>query len=466
VTGLRFSVFELDQASGELRRQGRRVAIARQAFVVLWTLASRPGELVSREELRRALWPDGTHVDFDRGLNFCVAAARRALGDHARPPRFIETIPTRGYRFLIESHPIAAPPRSPSGTPAACPVTASWRQWAWAAALPCLLAQTPAMMRTHTRATSTPAALVAFEQGDFERATHLDGRFAEAHYALAARYAEDADRRRRPAREALAQARVSAARAVALEEVPESRRLLGSLRLVADWDWDGARRDLARAVELAPAWDLGLASYAEFLSAAGDDHSALEVMADAEALSPGCDLLAWQSARLHYRARRYDTALERLARADALGPPGDRPERDWRHGLQDLAFLVQVQRRDWAAAQRAIIALVQLEPANPLAGRRWAALPAREAVARFLDATADRMRADALRGHTPRTRLALLTVLAGHTDEALAWLEQAANDREADLIFALRDPAFDVLRGLPRFDHLRASITAPPGRRG
>lgn len=97
---LRFGIFELDYRSGELRRGGVGVKLPPQPFKVLWLLASRPGEVVSREEIREALWGADTFVDFDSGLNFCINQIRRALHDSAEAPRFIHTLPKRGYRFL------------------------------------------------------------------------------------------------------------------------------------------------------------------------------------------------------------------------------------------------------------------------------------------------------------------------------------------------------------------------------
>ena len=97
---LRFGIFELDYRSGELRRGGVGVKLPPQPFKVLWLLASRPGEVVSREEIREALWGADTFVDFDSGLNFCINQIRRALHDSAESPRFIHTLPKRGYRFL------------------------------------------------------------------------------------------------------------------------------------------------------------------------------------------------------------------------------------------------------------------------------------------------------------------------------------------------------------------------------
>jgi cholera toxin transcriptional activator len=97
---LTFGVFEADLDSGEIRKQWRRIYVQYQPFELLRALLSRPNELVSREELRRRLWPDGIVVDFDQGLNKCVTKLRDALGDQATNPRFIETLPKRGYRFI------------------------------------------------------------------------------------------------------------------------------------------------------------------------------------------------------------------------------------------------------------------------------------------------------------------------------------------------------------------------------
>ncbi|HWW60877.1 MAG TPA: winged helix-turn-helix domain-containing protein [Thermoanaerobaculia bacterium] len=97
---IRFGPYALDPHTGELRRGGEVVPLAPQPFRLLLTLASRPGELVTREELRQRVWGDETFVDFERGLNFCVLQARTALGDDAKNPAYIETLPKRGYRFV------------------------------------------------------------------------------------------------------------------------------------------------------------------------------------------------------------------------------------------------------------------------------------------------------------------------------------------------------------------------------
>jgi eukaryotic-like serine/threonine-protein kinase len=107
---LRFGVFEVDLRAGEVRKQGVRVKLQEQPFQVLTQLLKRPGEVVTREELRAQLWPSDTFVDFDNGLNTSINKLREALGDSADSPRFVETLPRRGYRFI-------APVTGRDGTP-------------------------------------------------------------------------------------------------------------------------------------------------------------------------------------------------------------------------------------------------------------------------------------------------------------------------------------------------------------
>lgn len=97
---LRFATFEVDLRAGELRKQGKRIKVQEQPFHVLTVLLQRPGQVVTREELRTQNWPPDTFVDFDNSLNTAINKLREALGDSADNPRFIETLPRRGYRFL------------------------------------------------------------------------------------------------------------------------------------------------------------------------------------------------------------------------------------------------------------------------------------------------------------------------------------------------------------------------------
>src|SRR4051794_37271480 len=99
---LRFGVFEADLRTGELRKRGVRIRLQEQPFQVLALLLERPGELVTRDELRGRLWSADTFVDFDHGLNKAINKIREALGDSAENPHFVETVARRGYRFIAE----------------------------------------------------------------------------------------------------------------------------------------------------------------------------------------------------------------------------------------------------------------------------------------------------------------------------------------------------------------------------
>ena len=105
---LRFAVFEVDLAAGELRKNGTRIRLQEQPFQILVYLLDRPGEVVTREELRQKLWPADTFVDFDHSLNTAVNKLREALGDSASSPRYVETLARRGYRFLAPVQPTEA----------------------------------------------------------------------------------------------------------------------------------------------------------------------------------------------------------------------------------------------------------------------------------------------------------------------------------------------------------------------
>ncbi len=127
---LRFGVFEVHLAAGELRKNGSRVKLQEQPFQLLVTLLKRPGEIVTREELKEKLWAGDTFVDFDHGLSTAVNKIREALGDSATSPRFIETVPRKGYRFVGGT---AMAQGGAVEIPAATPIAAigARRWWAW-----------------------------------------------------------------------------------------------------------------------------------------------------------------------------------------------------------------------------------------------------------------------------------------------------------------------------------------------
>jgi DNA-binding winged helix-turn-helix (wHTH) protein len=109
VDKIRFGVFEADLRAGELRKHGVRIHLQRQPFKILAALIERPGEVVTREDLRQLIWGPETVVDFDHSLGTAINRLREALSDSADRPQFIETLAKRGFRFIAHVEPIGAP---------------------------------------------------------------------------------------------------------------------------------------------------------------------------------------------------------------------------------------------------------------------------------------------------------------------------------------------------------------------
>ena len=164
---VRFGVFQLDVSSGELFKAGVRVSLAGQPLQILIALLDRPGALVTRDELRQRLWPSDTFVDFEHGLNAAVKRLRDALGEDAASPRFIETLPRRGYRFIAPVStsspqlPPALQPEPPDGTVEprhARPIRIGVNAWTWIAAAGALvLAAVSAWLLTGAGGVDGPA---------------------------------------------------------------------------------------------------------------------------------------------------------------------------------------------------------------------------------------------------------------------------------------------------------------------
>lgn len=158
----RFGPFELDIEAAELRRDGRRVKLQPQPFRLLLLLTSRPGALITREEIRADLWPEGTFVAFDQAVNFAIKQIRDALGDSADRPVYLETVPRQGYRFIAPladaASTAAAPPAAPAGTGT---TTVRLQKAMWANIAELRLAQAREQRMTRLAITAAVIAILA-----------------------------------------------------------------------------------------------------------------------------------------------------------------------------------------------------------------------------------------------------------------------------------------------------------------
>lgn len=181
----RFGVFEVDLAGELLRRNGRKVILPHQPFQILALLIEHPGEIVTREEIRHSLWGDDTHVDFDHCLNTAVNKLREVLRDSADNPRFIETIPKKGYRFLapvVEVRPPEEGAEKQNVPPPAADVArpATRRRWLVAGTVVALLLSSGLWVSLRTSRTARtlmePAAFTHFPGSEVTPAVSADGR--------------------------------------------------------------------------------------------------------------------------------------------------------------------------------------------------------------------------------------------------------------------------------------------------
>jgi DNA-binding winged helix-turn-helix (wHTH) protein len=479
-----FGAFELDEETGELRSKGRRMHLTAQPSKVLLELARRRGEVVTREELQRLLWGDATHVAFDQGLNFCLSRIRSALGDSARFPRFIETLPRRGYRFLPEVERVRPGPEPTttdaivlSGSEGPKATRRATQRMAAGLAFLALLCQAGRPPRAHTRLNAAALAIEAFERGQrqagsgveglrrstysFRQAVRADPQFAEAHYALADVMLGLGERGEVPASSAFPEARREALAALALEEAPETRLVLASVDYYYDWDWDHARKELDFALRAAPTSDMVLTSFARYLSASGADADAVRAIDEAEAHTPGCDLVARESGLVRYRARRYDEAIRKLATASRLGPPHGWGLDEWRAANRIVILRVHVMKGALDEAKADALDLLRTGGMSGSALRAFADLPAAKTVDAFLAWRLDLLARQAEREYVPRVHLAELHALRGETAAAVEMLERAAAEREPSLAYSLRNPDFDSLRAEPRFIALIERVGRP-----
>lgn len=493
---VRFGVFEADFRAGELRRSGHRIRIQDLPFRALQVLLERPGEVVSREDLRVALWPPDVFVDFDRAISSAIKRLRDAMGDSADNPIFIETLERRGYRWIAPTIVVegasgvvavsssteapAAQPAVPTSSPAPDAAIAARRDFPVRALLALLLCTIAvlavwgiASAKLHLVHPANSQARDLYLQGRyywskrtpddlhkavdyFTQAIVHDPGYAEAYVGLADCYNLLREYAAMPASEAFPRARAAAAKAVELD--PKSSQARASLAFAAFWgfwDADTSDREFRRAIELDPKNAIAHHWYATTLQELGRGPQALVEIERAQALDPGSRaILADKAVILDRLGQRKESAnlLQQMEKSD---PSFVSPHRYLKRlDLQNGDY------RGYLAEQRQEAELTDDASALQIANASEKGFAAGGAQGMF---EAQRSEEQKLfeEGKLDAYYLGETCALAGDKSAALKYLKLAFEQRSQEMPEIAFDPAFTSLRGEAAFRQLQAAMQLP-----
>ncbi len=430
------------------------------------------GEIVTRQELQRKLWEGSTFVDFEHGLNAAVNRLRQTLCDSAEQPRYIQTIPGQGYRFIgpVEfvrnSSPVDSPRPTESVSPPRKRNAARTSPFLFMGLLVLFIAggfwlqhlvkrQKEVYgleLQGETYVSKWTQAEVRKGISFFNQALALDPKSASAYTGLATGWIFLSDLHI-PPHEAMERAKASALKAVQLNDsLADAHANLGLVKLQYDWDWKGAEHEFRRAIELDPSDPLGHCLYGWMLISQGQFARAESEMRRGLDLEPLDGFNLMEVGLVHYFARQNDQAIEQERRAIGVDPT-----LYWSH----MAL-------GWANEQRGELssAAQELTEANRLSFEETSqvigslghvyALSGQRAQAQNSIETLQRL---AKHKYISPYDFAVVYAGLGDQENALLWLEKAYDDRCGWLALWLKvDPRFDSLRTNLRFQKLLRRI--------
>ncbi|HYL78630.1 MAG TPA: winged helix-turn-helix domain-containing protein [Bryobacteraceae bacterium] len=418
---LRFGIFEIDLRNRELWRRGVKVKLQQKPFQVLYRLLQTPGELVTRMELAQLLWPE-LHVIFDGSLNTAVNALRRALNDPWRNPRFIETRPGIGYRFVA---PVQRVDADGNGSSNAYQDYRKGRYFQ------------NKMTEEDLRKS------VAY----FQSALNSDPGYAPAYAGLADTYTLFALLGLLPAAETRARSREFAEAALRIDRrLADAHLSIACVKKLHEWDWTGAEASYRRAIELNPNYARAHQLYASFLAAMNRREEATRSIRLALELDPTSLVASAEAAWILYLARDFQGAVEQSWKTLAMDPRFAPAQNTLGLAYEQLGMIEE--------------AIVEFQNASVCSG----AHPAARAALGHAYATAGSHReaAEVLAelersSHNRYVSPYWLSILAaglGEDARALAWLRQAHQDRDVWLVWLKVEPRFDQMRANLDFQQL------------
>jgi len=444
----RFGAFEVDLENRELRKHGLRLRLQHKPFQILEILLCAPGRLVMRNELAQRLWP-ALHVNFDRSLNTAVNALRQTLGDSRQNPRFIETRPGLGYRFIAPVEELGA------------------RAETQAAGSP---AQAAPEFLVKIATTTHPEAYGDYLKGRyfynklteddlhksvayFEAALSQDRGCALAYAGLADTYSMFALLNMLPAREAYPRAKEMALAALQIDpELGEAHAALAVVKRLFEWDWTGARAEHLRALELSRDCSPARQAYGAYLAAAGKPEEAWQEFQRARDIDPLSLAVNVEIAWGLYLAGDFTRAAEQSWRALAMEP---------KFGAAQYTLALAYEQMGMTEE-----AIVELHNARTCAGNQPAVMAALAHV--YSTARKSIEAAEALQALLDLSRqryvspywYGIVYAGAGDCDTALGWLEKACEERDVWLTWLKVEPRFERLRTHARFRGLCATLSS------
>jgi len=495
---VRFGVFEANLRAGELRRSGIKVRIQEMPFRALIVLLNRPGEVIGREELRLALWPEGVFVDFDQGISSAIRRLRDALGDSADNPVFIETVERRGYRWIAPLRLAEAVPQGNGGrreearTEAPLPPRSSpWRKVVFALPLLALLFATwifrPGFRNAKAGAKSGPAAWTGglhhaanreaedyYLQGrfywnkrtpeslgqavdSFTQAIVHDPTYSDAYVGLADCYNLLREYTMMPANEAYPRALAAAKKAVELND--RSSQAHASLAFVSFngmWDSGMADEEFRRAIDLDPNNSNAHHWYATFLLSVRRLDESLNEIDRAQGLDPNSPSILADKGRILWVSGRTEEALRLLRQLEAADPDSLSP-----HRYLKFAYLEMGDYPGYLAEMKKEAFLLHDASLSAIETAAEKGFAAHGATGMFAGQLEQQNKAYS-QGKLSPFYLAETYSRLGNTQEALKYLE-ACYDRHADeTVNVASDPAFNNLHPVPAFQQFLAKLGLPP----
>lgn len=496
---IRFGVFEADVRSGELRKNGVKVKIQDLPFRALKLLLSRPDEVLSREQFRQELWPEGVFVDFDHGISSAINRLRDALGDSAENPIFIETVDRRGYRWIAPTH-VPAPPAplgpvlvKPDAKQPAEPSPPSHR-WGWILVLPAIAillavwtfrptqrsAKAAAKKPSVGLRTPDPAQHPANTEAEqfylkgrfywekrtpdgltkavdyFTQAIVHDPSYAPAYVGLADCYNLLREYTVMPASEAYPRALAAAQKAVELDDQSsEAHASLAFALFYGTWNVADADREFRRAIDLNPNNAVAHHWYATYLASLGHTPEAVVEIEKAQTLDPASKSVLADKGNLLWAAGHRDEGTALLKQMEASEPDFVSP-----HRYLKSNYFVAGDYGNFLIEWKKEATLMRDKPALKLvdAAERGFSAGAAQGMLRSLLVQQNNFYR---RGLLSPYLLAQTHCLLGEKEEALQYLQIAYDKHDESIIQIQNDPSFGSLHDDPGYKDLIARLGLP-----